>query len=570
MKNLMKLTFCKGLTNKTKVLSLRFALAVLLYWLNPAQHNALFAQEETAPGKYRIVFTDKDNSPFTLEKPEDFLSARAIQRRKTQLIPLDSKDLPVNPAYIDEVGSTGARVLTVSKWFNAVTVDHVDPAILQQIMGLPFVRPDPLKKISSDVDIQVKSYGASHAEAEPLDSGNSFRQIELHNGDMLHASGYTGEGIHIAVVDAGFNDADASPAFTRLWQKGSILGTRDFVNGNSLLYEGHTHGTSVLSVIGGWEPGYLAGSAPDASFWLLRSEDGSTEYLIEEDNWIAAAEFADSAGVDVINSSLGYSTFNDPSQNHSYIDMDGNSTRVSIAADIAASRGMLVIASAGNEGTSGWRYISAPSDADSVLCVGAVDSTGAIASFSSHGPSSDGQVKPDVCAMGVRNFGVNAAGDLARSNGTSFSAPVISGLAACLWQANPEAGVMDILNVIKESADRYKTPDTLYGYGIPDFNLANILLKRRAVPQDPAIPMVTFPNPFSTEIYIWFNSYYVPDITVTLIDLSGKVVLLERREVGRDEAYIKVYNGLNRLPRGIYLMKVVSDRWQQTTRLMKF
>ena len=566
----MKLTFCKGGSSKTEVFTFRFRLAVLLFLLNPARNTLLFGQEETAPGKFRIELTDKDNSTFSLEHPEDFLSARALQRRAVQQIPLDYKDLPVNPAYIDEIHLTGARILIISKWFNAVTIDNVDTAILRQIMELPFVRPVPLKMIGSGFENQVKPSIASHDEAVTINYGNSYRQIKLHNGDMLHAYGYMGEGIHIAVIDAGFNDVDANPVFDRLWQEGRILGFRDFVNGNSLLFEGHTHGASVLSIIGGWLPGYIAGTAPDASFWLLRSEDGNSEYLIEEDNWTAAAEFADSAGVDVINTSLGYSIFNNPLQNHSYNDMDGNSTRVSIAADIAASRGMLVVVSAGNEGKSGWRYISAPSDADSVLAVGAVDSMRVIASFSSHGPSSDGRIKPDVCAMGVRNFSLRPAGDLGGSNGTSFAAPVIAGLAACLWQANPKATVMEILSVIRESADRYRNPDTLYGYGIPDFNLANILLRRRSVLPDQGKPMNIFPNPFSSEVYLWFNSKEISNLTIMLFDLTGKTVFLEEREVPGDIEYIRLDNRLNSLPRGIYLMKIVADKWQQTERLMKY
>ncbi len=568
--NPMKPIFCKGGSNKTEVFDFRFALFVLLFLLCQAADNTLPAQEETSPGKYRIEFTDKDNSPFSLEHPEVFLSARAMQRRQLQQITPDYKDLPVNPAYIERILSTGARILTVSKWFNAVTIGNADEEILGQIMQLPFVRPVPLKKIQPGFDIRSEPSVTSHAETYALPYGNSFRQIGLHNGDNLHGGGYTGKGIHVAVIDAGFNDADANPAFNRLWQEGRILGTRDFVNANSLLYEGHTHGTTVLSVIGGWVPGILAGSAPDASFWLLRSEDGSSEYLVEEDNWIAAAEFADSAGVDVINTSLGYSTFNNPLQNHSYDDMDGNSTRISIAADIAASRGMLVVVSAGNEGGTDWRYISAPADADSVLAVGAVDSMRLIAPFSSRGPSSDGRVKPDVCAMGVRNFGLRPSGDLGGSNGTSFSAPVIAGLAACLWQANRDATAMEILSVIRESADRYKNPDTFYGYGIPDFNLAHILLKKRSSPPEPGRHLDVFPNPFSSEIYIWLKTEDVSDITVTLFDVSGKAVYLERISLTGSDEYRKLDQGLSSLPRGIYLMRVVAGNWQQTERLMKF
>ena len=570
MLNLMNLTFCQRETSK-KGSSLFFpGIALLLIQACLAPFTNLRAQEETAPGKFRILFTDKNNSPFSIERPEEFLSERALQRRQKQNISIDYKDIPVNPAYIQEIVSTGARILTVSKWFNAVTIDHADASALGSITDLPFVRSVSRKKSLLLVPVQKEMVIASPMEKSGISYGHSARQIMIHKGDKLHEMGFTGTGMHIAVLDAGFSDVDNHEAFSMLWQENRILGTRDFVNPGASVFREHTHGKTVLSVIGGSIPGTLSGTAPDASFWLLRTEDGASEYRIEEDNWIAAAEFADSAGVDIINTSLGYSVFDDPLQNYSYADMNGQKARISAAADIAASKGMLVVVSAGNEGQSLWGHITAPADADSVLAVGAIDSTLVLARFSSSGPSYDGRVKPDVCAMGVKTFGVNAAGFLTGSNGTSFSAPVITGLAACLWQANPKAGAMDILKAIQESADRYLQPDTLYGYGIPDFFLAHNMLKNHFMPADSVNPYTAFPNPFSSVIYLRLTEEEASEILVTLYDMAGRTVYSSRRQTGEHEFFMVACDDLSFLSKGIYLLNVKSDRWQYATRLVKF
>jgi serine protease AprX len=570
MLNLMRLIFCKRAINKTS-LSAFLPYAVLLLFQACLSSMALYGQEETAPGKFRIVFTDKDNSPYSIERPLEFMSERALQRRQKQNIVVDLKDIPVNPAYIQEVLSTGVRILTVSRWFNAVTIDHADSSALRKILDFPFVQSVPGKNSQPSAHEQKTQIIRSPLDNTGISYGNSARQIMIHNGDKLHDMGYTGHGMQIAVLDAGFDNVDDNEAFRALWEENRILGSRDFVDPGTSVFRGHTHGKTVLSVIGGSIPGILSGTAPDASFWLLRSEDESSEYRIEEDNWAAAAEFADSAGADIINSSLGYFVFDNPAQNYSYADMNGENTRVSVAADIATSRGMLVVVSAGNEGSSFWRYIMAPSDADSVLAVGAVDSTLAIAYFSSHGPSYDGRIKPDVCAMGVKTFGVNASDWLTGSNGTSFSAPIISGLAACLWQAYPEAGAMDILKAIQESSDRYSEPDTLYGYGIPDFFLAFNMMKNKLLHRDTANPCTAFPNPFSSVIYLRLNENEgeILEINITLYDLTGRMVYSALRHTGENEYFIKACSGLSSLPKGMYLMNVKSKQWQYTTQLLK-
>jgi serine protease AprX len=569
MMNLMKLILSKKTTSKSGIHRSLLPIVCLFVPVFFYPSGLVQAQVETAIGKYRVEFTDKSNSPYSLTEPRDFLSERSILRRQKQHIAIDSLDLPVNPAYITQVVSTGAEVLNISKWFNAITIGRADTGTLQKIMKLPFVGSVGRKKMPFDQDLQVVPNDKWPKESNEPDYGYSARQIMIHKGDKLHAMGYTGAGMQIAVIDAGFDDVDKHEAFRRLWEENRIISYHDFVDPGSLFFRQHTHGKTVLSVIGGYIPGILIGTAPDAGFYLLRSEDAATEYPIEEDNWIAAAEYADSAGADIINTSLGYSTFSDPTKNHTYADMDGHTTRISRAANVAASRGMLVVVSAGNEGSSGWRYISAPADADSVLAVGAIDSLRIVAGFSSHGPSYDGRVKPDVCAMGVKTFGVGSAGYLTGSNGTSFSAPVISGLAACLWQANPRATAMEILSAIKESADRYTQPDTLYGYGIPDFNLANLILKSQVIDKDTARPFTAFPNPFSSEIYIWLNETGASDFNITLYDFSGRAVYSVHRSTHEYDTFMKACEGLSFLPKGIYLMKIVTDRWHFTESLLK-
>jgi serine protease AprX len=569
MLNLMNRNFCKKATSNKRG-SVSFpGFALLFYLACLAPFTILNAQEETAPGKFRITFTDKNNSPFSIERPGEFLSERALQRRQKQNIAVDYDDVPVNPAYIQEIVSAGARILTVSRWFNAVTVDHADSSVLGKISDLSFVRSVSQKISLPSMPVQKEAVIASPVENQEIGYGYSARQIMIHKGEKLHEMGFTGTGMHIAILDAGFDDVDNHEAFSTLWKENRILGNRDFVNPGSSVFREHTHGKTVLSVIGGSVPGILSGTAPNASFWLLRTEDASTEYRIEEDNWVSAAEFADSAGADIINTSLGYSVFDNPLQNYSYADMNGDKARISVAADIAASKGMLVVVSAGNEGRSAWGHITAPADADSVLAVGAIDSTLTIASFSSHGPSYDGRVKPDVCAMGVKTFGVNAAGLLAGSNGTSFSAPIITGLSACLWQANPEAGAMDILKAIRESADRYLHPDSLYGYGIPDFLMAHNMLKTRFMPVDTVNPCMIFPNPFSNVINLRLSEPEASELIINLCDLMGRTVYSSRLQTGKNELFLEAFGDLSFLPQGIYLMNVKSNRWQYAASIVK-
>ena len=547
--------------------------------------SSYYIEAQVAPEKYWLQFTDKSDTPFTIEAPEHYLSPRAIQRRINQNIPIVENDLPLTPLYVDSLKKLGLTILNKSKWFNAVTVHSTDTALLDTILNLSFIidlqkvatfkgnvaLPDKFKEPSRDEASLVSTWKACNTEGL-FDYGMSANQIEMLNGHIIHNQGYLGQGMHIAVIDAGFYRVDSLPAFDSLWANNQILGTRDFVDGDTIVFDEHSHGTAVLSIIGGNIPGQLIGTAPKASFWLLRSEDGATEFVIEEDNWVAAAEFADSAGVDIINTSLGYSVFNDPDQDHTYADMDGNSTRISIGADIASSKGILVVISAGNSGGSTWQYITAPADADSVLTVGAVDEYGNYASFSSTGPTYDGRIKPNIVAKGYQTAVQNTNGDIVTGNGTSFSSPLITGMVACLWQAYPELTNMQILDAIEQSADQYSNPDYLKGYGIPDFAKACSDIRKKYYAEFHIKNVINaYPNPFDDYLNIEFYSFDNQDIKIEIFDMLGKIVATGKVKFDYScTCYDKLnISKLSRLSNGIYILKISTDTKIYQHKLMK-
>jgi len=441
--------------------------------------------------RYIIRFKDKGNNPFTLSNPSAFLSSRAIQRRTKYTIAIDSADLPVTPRYIDSIRLSGAvTILTISKWLNQVAIQTTDAAALNKINTFPFVistnpvaafaQPanDPVnKKLDAAGNFLPDEQTPQNPLGDYYNYGQSFGQVHLHNGEFLHNRGFRGEGMQLAILDAGFYHYLSLPTFDSIRNNNQVLGTWDFVAGNASVDEDHPHGMNCLSTIAANMPGVFMGTAPKTGFYLYRTEDAATEYPIEEQNWAAGIEKADSIGADLCSTSLGYSTFDNPAFNYSYANMDGNTTMIAKAADIAAKKGMLVLVAAGNEGTGSWHYITTPADADSVLTVGAVSINGVIGSFSSYGPSSDGQVKPGIAAVGVNAVIANTGnGQPTFGNGTSFACPNIAGLTTCLWQAFPEVNNIAIINTLQQSANRATNPDTRTGYGIPDMKKAFVML----------------------------------------------------------------------------------------------
>ncbi len=528
-----------------------------------------------------VFFTDRNNSPFSIFNPQAFLSAKAIARRANQNIPVQSSDLPVNPAYIDSVMAKGALLVQPVKWFNAVIVQTQDSAVLAQISALTFVdHTSVVGRVARSMgNPEAKLKPLPHAENEPhgstrlthFDYGASFNQIHIHNGDLLHAHGYTGKGMVVAVIDAGFYKADSLPAFSDLWSQGRILGTRDFVDGAGVnVFDEHPHGMMVLSTMAGHLDGQLLGTAPAASYWLLRSERAATEYIIEEYNWAAAAAFADSAGADILTTSLGYTLFEESSQDHSYATMDGNSNPITIAADMAASKGILVVNSAGNEGNSPWNYISAAADGDSVLAVGAVNAAGAFATFSGKGPTFDGRIKPNVAAQGMAAVLASPSGGTFTGNGTSFSGPIIAGLAACLWQAHPTRTAMEIFKAIERSSSHRDAPDNFTGHGIPDFAYAHILLSGKSIVNPDLDEWVTvYPNPAVDNFSIDFYSATEQEVTIEVFNLLGERVFLQQYELPSVSYNSLKVGDATRWRNGGYVIRLQSEKETSYRRVIK-
>lgn len=515
--------------------------------------------------KFFIRFTDKNQTPYSVGSPQQFLSQRAIDRRLKQNIAITTEDLPVDPVYVSGVSALGATVFGRSKWFNGITVE-CDSSVLSQILQLPYVQAaSNVFRVAAPVNdkfSRVAAPVASHSPYSVINYGRAFNQIHLMNGEYLHEQGAKGEGILIAVLDAGFYRTDQHPAFTSVMNSNRILAVRDFVENDSAVFDQGTHGTSVLSCIGANIPGTIVGTAPGASFLLLRSEDEFSENIVEEYNWNAAAEYADSAGADIITSSLGYTEYDNPAMNHMYSDMDGDHCPVTIAADIAASKGMLVINSAGNSGNSQWHYIGAPADGDSVLAVGAVDSLGHFASFSSWGPAFDGAVKPNVAAKGKLSTVANPNdpfGGISQSNGTSFACPILAGSAACLWQMFPDLSAWTIKTTIEKSANYYSAPNDSLGYGIPDFRLAYNLLKYGALPAEDS-PVSIYPSPFDDHLSMQFFSATTQDLQIDIFNSIGQSVYSQIHKA--DGGYYNNYtlNFAEGLQPGIYIVRVKSER----------
>lgn len=414
--------------------------------------------------KYRISLKDKAATDYSLQKPEMYLSKKSIERRKRQGLEIDSTDLPVCKKYVDAIRKKGVHVLVTGKWDNFVTVSCNDSMLIAEIAGLPFVRSTErvwrgVAKRASERDSLIN---------KPLrtDSlyGPAITQIKMSHADRLHEAGFKGQGMTIAVIDAGFHNVDKIEAMKNI----NILGTRDFVNPEADIYAESSHGMSVLSCMAMNQPNVMIGTAPEASYWLLRSEDEYSENLVEQDYWAAAIEFADSVGVDLVNTSLGYYSFDDPTKNYRYRDLNGHYALMSREAAKAADKGIVVVCSAGNSGSGSWKKITPPGDAENVITVGAVNKYGVLAPFSSVGNTADGRVKPDVVAVGLGSDVMGTDGNLRHANGTSFSSPIMCGMVACLWQACPELTAKEIIELVRRSGDRAVFPDNIYGYGIPD------------------------------------------------------------------------------------------------------
>ena len=445
---------------------------------------------------------------------------------------------------------------------NTALFSSQNPVNINNILSLPFVT-----NIKT-----VKTPGTKNGHNDKLDFKivqsdlpPYNRPVTMVNGYPIHTSGYDGKNILIAILDGGFFNSDIISSLSGLRSRRGIKITHDFVTNTGSVYDASFHGTAVLSVLAGNEPDKIEGSAPGADFLLLKTEDVSSEFPCEEDFWAAGAEFADSIGADIISSSLGYFTFDDPALNYKYSDLDGNTAFITRVADIAASKGILVVNSAGNERDHAWKRIIAPSDGDSVLAIGAVDGNGFISDFSSAGPSADSRIKPDLVAMGVSVPVQTDQNLVGRSNGTSFSCPVISGMAACLMQAVPGASNSDIIEVLHSSADRYNHPDSLYGYGIPDFvsALDDLQKKYTIIPGEETI---TYPNPTTGNFEIIFHES-PKKVTVEVLAMTGK--LLVKKTYTDCAGRTLVITELQHCSQGIYFVRITDPRHTVVRKVIK-
>ena len=445
----------------------------------------------------------------------------------------------------------GAKIIGTSKWLNALVVSlpSADTILLNAINRLSFVKSIELTyKGISTRSASIKNKLVASDRSTNTDQ-NYNTQITMHQGDFLHNKNFTGQGMLIALLDGGYSAVDSIAAFNSVKNDNRLVARRSFITCGNTCNIIENHGTKVFSVLTGSAAHGFTGSAPDASYILCRTEDPTSEYPVEADYWIIGVEYADSLGADIINTSLGYGYFNDATFDYPKHLFDGHSLRISKAANIAAAKGMLMVTSAGNEGGRQWQKLLAPADADSVMAVGSINADGAHSSFSSYGPINGDIVKPNVVAIGNRTTIINDNGSIGTANGTSFSTPVISGLAACLWQAYPHLKAWEIKSLIETSSHQYLSPDTILGYGIPNFKNAYNAAQESTVITTQINNIKVYPNPTTDAIKIATNT---PLLEANLHRLTGELALTQLLNENSHTNTISVAH----LPTGIYILRL--------------
>ena len=534
---------------------------------------ALFFLQTTLNGQdykygYLIEFTDKNNTEYSVDNPEVFLSQRAIQRRAKNSISVNEQDFPVNKNYTDSLLFFDAKLHVTSRWFNSAVFLTNSNAFVANAENCSFVSRVSLVYENPVITKKKSTVSKWNTFSDTAFYGDSYNQLKMCNAQLLHERNFLGNNIQIAVLDAGFWRVDELSCFKELWDSNRILGTWDFVEGNESVFEDHSHGMAVLSTMGGNLPGELMGSAPNASYYLYRTENAISEYPIEEENWIAGAEKADSAGADIITASLGYSIYDNQEMSHTYSDMDGKSTRITQGAEIAFTKGIFLINSAGNEGNNDWNFITAPSDGENVLCVGAVDKNSIIASFSSRGPSADNRIKPDLMAQGLATTLISSNGNVSTGNGTSFSCPLLAGMVACLWQALPHYSNKDLLTLVRKVGNKYLNPDNDYGYGIPNF--ANVLtyFGNNDTVVDGSNHEI-YPNPFSNNFSVQIFLNKEQNVTMRLFNLQGKEIYFKKFFVEANVSNIININDLPKLENGCYFLKIEDNSHMFIQKIVK-
>ncbi|MFZ4582303.1 MAG: S8 family peptidase [Paludibacter sp.] len=510
---------------------------------------------------FYVQFANKNNTSFSLSNPSDYLSARAIARRTAFNIPIDSTDLPVNQTYVNQISNLGHKVYCRSKWMNGITVLVTDSSLMSQIRNLSFVK---WAKYTGKVDV-AQAAPRKAKLPQTLNYGTSATQLNMVNASYLHNLGYTGKNIHVAVLDAGFLNASNNVGFDSLRLQGRLLGTKDFTELTPNIYGSDSHGANVLSIMTGNISNQYLGAAPHASFWLIRTEYAPTEYVSETDFWVSGIEFADSVGVDVVNSSLGYTTFDDPVLNYTYANMNGTFSRASRAATLAAKKGIIVCNSAGNDGNKTWHYIGVPADAADIVTVGAAESTGIPSVFTSYGPTADNRIKPDLSAMGTSTAYINTSGGLSSGNGTSYASPIMAGMFACFLQyakANfNNFTIQSLIQSAKQSANLYTTPTDRLGYGIPNFQTACAFLPAMLdVIKQTDKDIHVFQNNAAKLLII--NTQNADNLTIALYSLSG--MLLHKSTISNKQASISTAGFAS----GMYILQVSGNGTSKTQKIV--
>lgn len=521
---------------------------------------------------YWVQFNSKSSNLFL--PPENFLSPKAIERRQRQNIQIVENDYPVYEPYKQAVAQVADSIIHTLKWFNAVTILLNDTNKVPQIRNMSFVEkiqkldvyPVAQKKENSKLNFNLKT---TEDTPEQNEYGKSFNQTEMLHLDRLHKIGYTGKDIFIAVMDNGFVNVDTIKGFQQLFEQNRVVYKQNYVSRNDSVFGSGTHGTSVLSCIAGNLPKVFVGTAPQATFALFITENNQSETILEEYNWAEAAEKADSLGVDITTTSLGYNNFDGGYAEHNYFDLTGNKAVMTQAANIAFSKGILVVTSAGNEGAKPWKFITVPADGKDVLTVGAVDENGKIANFSSRGPNASGAIKPDVCAQGSNVAVLDFRGLPYLSGGTSFACPIIAGAAACLWQAVPTLSAVELKNIIIESSNYFNNPNYDYGYGIPNFYKAWLATTSKVELVKSGITTTAFPNPFSNYCTLFIKSTQKGDAAISIADISGKVVFKTAIPIYENDVQLIEIKESELLSAGIYYIKIELNGQRNTHRIIK-
>ncbi|GMQ28468.1 S8 family peptidase [Algoriphagus confluentis] len=553
-----------------KIKSVLFALAFLA-----------FISFSEAQNRFAVYYKYKPQSGFTLSNPGEYLSAKALQRRQREGLSADSLDLPVAKKYEEVVSSQATYLLYSSKWLNASVV-IAEESQAKVLEALPFVDrvelvargsiPPPSGRVKNYLRVSASS--SVNCEDPKLNSritevgaNQSYQfQNEILGIDVMHEEGFTGKGITIAVFDAGFPGVNQAKGFQNLMANGQIIGQKDLIRPwNPSVFTDHPHGTNVLSLIGANDPGVLVAGAYESEFVLVITEEVATEYRIEELNWVRGAEYADSLGVDIISSSVGYWDFDDPSMDYTVSDLDGNTATITKGASIAANKGILVVNSVGNYGARGTSSLVAPADAIGILAIGSVNSSLDVSGFSSRGPTGDGRLKPDLVAYGESPILLRANGTSGAASGTSFSAPQVTALAAGLWQARPEWKKAELIQRLLESASKFENPDNNFGYGIPNFYQAYFGEILSAETEE-EVEWKVFPNPLvGEELKIYFGTGL--ESQFELIDLTGKVLI--QTKLIRSEAKSPYVVQLSGVKPGLYLVQMTDGLLVNQAKLLK-